>query len=41
MTKKEGVLRLQPSGRWAVCRPGQKPIEITSGEPFRFELDGA
>jgi hypothetical protein len=41
MAGKEGVLRMQPSGRWAVCRPGQEPIEITSGEPFRVEVDGA
>ena len=35
MTENGGVLRMQPSGRWAVCRPSQEPIEITSGEPFR------
>ena len=40
MAEKEGVLRIQPSGRWAVCRPGQEPLEITSGEPFRVEVDG-
>ena len=39
MAEKEGVLRMQPSGRWAVCRPGQEPLEITSGEPFRVEVD--
>ena len=39
MAEKEGVLRMQPSGRWAVCRPGQEPLEITSREPFRFEYD--
>jgi hypothetical protein len=38
---KEGVLRMQPSGRWAVCRPGQEPLEIASGQPFRVEVDGA
>jgi hypothetical protein len=37
---KEGVLRLQPSGRWAICRPGHPPIEVTSGELFRIEVDG-
>ena len=34
MAEKVGVLRMQPSGRWAVCRPGQEPLEITSGEPI-------
>jgi hypothetical protein len=37
---KEGILRMQPSGRWAVCRPGQAPAEITSGEVFRVEDPG-
>jgi hypothetical protein len=40
MTEKEGILRMQPSGRWAVCRPGQTPVEITLGEVFRVEVDG-
>jgi hypothetical protein len=40
MTEKEGVLLRQPSGRWAVCRPDQRPVEITSGELFRIEVDG-
>jgi hypothetical protein len=40
MTDKEGVLRLQPSGRWAVCRPGREPVEITNSEPFRIEVPG-
>jgi hypothetical protein len=40
MTDKEGVLRLQPSGRWAVCRPGREPVEITNGELFRIEVPG-
>jgi hypothetical protein len=35
-----GELRMQPSGRWAVCMPGQSPIEITSGELFRIEVEG-
>jgi len=35
-----GTLRMQPSGRWAVCQPGHAPIEITSGEVFRIEVDG-
>jgi hypothetical protein len=29
---KEGFLQMQPSGCWAVCRPGRAPVEITSGE---------
>jgi hypothetical protein len=37
---KEGILQKQASGRWAVCRPGSAPIEITSGELFRVEVDG-
>jgi hypothetical protein len=41
MTEKEGFLRMQPSGRWAACRPGRDPIEITSGDVFRFIDDGA
>ena len=35
-----GVLRMQPSGRWAICRPGRDPMEITSGELFRVEVEG-
>jgi hypothetical protein len=38
MTGEEGVLRLQPSGRWAVCHPGREPVEITNGELFRIEV---
>jgi hypothetical protein len=40
MNAREGVLRLQPSGRWAVCRPGREPVEITNGELFRIEVPG-
>jgi hypothetical protein len=40
MNEKEGILRLQRSGRWAVCRSGRKPVEINSGELFRVEVDG-
>jgi hypothetical protein len=36
----EGTLYLQPSRRWAVCRPGRYPVEIASGEPFRVEVPG-
>jgi hypothetical protein len=38
--KEEGTLHMQPSGRWAVCRPGRDPYEITSGEVFRVEVEG-
>jgi hypothetical protein len=38
--KNEGILRLQSSGRWAICRPGAPPFEITSGDRFRIEVDG-
>jgi hypothetical protein len=31
---------MQPSGRWAVCRPGREPVEIGSGELFRVEVAG-
>ena len=41
MTDKEGTLQLQPSGRWAVDRPGRAPVEITSGDVFRVEVEGA
>jgi hypothetical protein len=37
---KEGVLQMQSSGRWAVCRPGREPVEITTGDLFRLEVDG-
>jgi hypothetical protein len=40
MSDKEGILQLQPSGRWAVCRHGREPVEITSGELFRVEVNG-
>jgi hypothetical protein len=40
MSDKEGTLRMQPSGCWAVCRPDRDPIEITSGELFCVEVDG-
>jgi hypothetical protein len=40
MSDKEGILRLQSSGRWAVCRPGHDPVEIMSGELFCIEVDG-
>jgi hypothetical protein len=40
-TEKEGTLQMQPTGRWAIVRPGQSPVEITSGEVFRVEVAGA
>jgi hypothetical protein len=40
MIEKEGTLRMQSSGRWAVYRPGHDPVEIMSGELFRVEVDG-
>jgi hypothetical protein len=40
MSEKEGTLRMQSSRRWAVCRPGCEPVEITSGGLFRVEVDG-
>ena len=39
--EKEGILRMQASGQWAVCRPGREPVEITSGDTFRVEVLGA
>jgi len=41
MTEKEGILRMMPSGQWAVCRPEREPIEITSGELFSVEVADA
>jgi hypothetical protein len=38
MSDKVGILQLQPSGRWAICRPGSDPI--TSGDMFRVEVPG-
>jgi len=40
MTEKEGTLQMQPSGRWAIVRPGREPVEITSGERFSIEFLG-
>jgi hypothetical protein len=31
---------MQPSRRWAICRPRREPLEITSGELFHVEVDG-
>jgi hypothetical protein len=38
MSEKEGTLRMMPSGQWAVCRPGETPHEITSGDLFHIKL---
>jgi len=40
MSDNEGILLRQYSGRWAVCRPGRQPIEITSGDIFRVDVEG-
>jgi hypothetical protein len=40
MSEKEGILRMQSSGRWAVCRPAHDPVEILNGVLFRVEVDG-
>jgi hypothetical protein len=41
MSEVEGTLRMQPSGRWAICRPDRSPmLELTSGDVFRVEIAG-
>jgi hypothetical protein len=40
MSEKEGTLRMMPSGQWPVCRPGETPHEITSGDLFHIEFAG-
>jgi hypothetical protein len=40
MSNKEGTLRMMASRRWAIYRPGQLPVEITSGELFRVKFAG-
>src|SRR5262245_39498039 len=40
MSEKEGILQLQPSGRWVVVCPGREPVEITAGDVFRVEAPG-
>jgi hypothetical protein len=40
MTEKEGTLRMLPSGQWAVCRPGETPHEIASGDLFHIAFAG-
>jgi hypothetical protein len=34
-SEKEGILQMQPSGRWAVVRPGRAPVDV-----FRVEVPG-
>ena len=36
----KGTLKMQPSGRLAVCRPGHEPVEIPAGEVFLLEVPG-
>ena len=36
----EGILHKTTTGRWATCRSGQSPIEITSGCGFWIEVNG-
>jgi hypothetical protein len=38
-SENEGILQLQASGRWAVCRPNRRPVEVTSGDVFRIQVD--
>jgi hypothetical protein len=40
MSDQEGILRLQPSGRWAIICPGRSPVAIVEGEVFEFEVSG-
>lgn len=39
MPERVGTLRMQPSGRWAICWPGQAPVEIAIGALFRVVVD--
>ena len=40
MIDTKGTLRMLPSGLWAVCRPGETPHEIISGDLFHIEFAG-
>jgi hypothetical protein len=33
-SEKDGILRMQPSGRWAVCRPGRDPSRSRAAKCF-------
>jgi hypothetical protein len=39
MLEKEGVLRMPPSGQWAIASPGREPVRIVAaGEIFLLEV---
>ena len=40
MPTKEGILRQQPSGGWAIVAPGRSPVAIRAGETFDLEVAG-
>jgi hypothetical protein len=40
MIRIEGRLRRQPTGRWAICRRGRDPWEITSGNVIFVQVVG-
>ena len=40
MIEEAGILRVMPSGLWAMCRPGETPHEITAGDLFLIEFAG-
>jgi hypothetical protein len=40
MSEKEGTLRMQPSGQWAIQAPGREPVPIIAGEIFLLEVQG-
>jgi hypothetical protein len=40
MSEKEGTLRMQPSGQWAIQAPGHEPVPIVAGEFFLLEVQG-
>ena len=40
MPTKEGTLRQQPAGGWAIVAPGQSPVAIIAGEVFELEVAG-
>jgi hypothetical protein len=40
MSTKEGILRQQPAGGWAIVAPGRSPVAILAGEVFDLEVAG-
>ena len=40
MSHREGILRQQPTGRWAICREGWPPEELGVGAKFFIEVAG-